>query len=281
MEYLTVTEVRDEFGEQVAEKSDAALLRNIDRLAGVLEDNLGHSFGRAAVAQSTDPAHTVAVSATELTIGGDTYAFSTFPTLGDLETAVNGAGDSYSLTLNPKVATNTPSALLKPFAAVSCGSDYTARRILDISALYILTNGMGTSHVYIPLPIANIVSIYEDATALTGTDFCALTGDTWIVRKGCGCSSCSCRHGFGHWSCDYPGNVAITYRPKWWLTVPAAIKTALLEAFSAQGGFSPLASESFGGSYSYSRNQALAWSWQDILRGPLVRAYTVRMRPVL
>ena len=46
MEYLTVSEVRARFGEEISELTDEAVLRRIDDLVAYLEEQLGHGTWR-------------------------------------------------------------------------------------------------------------------------------------------------------------------------------------------------------------------------------------------
>jgi hypothetical protein len=273
MEYLTVALVRETFGDRVSEMTDVAILRSIDRLSGVLEDQLGHTFGRAAVVTSTDAADTVEVTATGLTIGGTTYLFADYPTLADLETAVNAAAHTYSMTIFPRIAPATPSTLLKPLTAIACGPDYLARKILDITAFYYQTVG-GTSHIFLPLPIAASLTITENGVLLASTAYSTMYNTTWVIRKLCACTSTFCSHQRGKWSCY--GNIVVTYLPRWWRIVPAAVQAALLAAFASMNAVGHMASESFGGAYSYSRNQVAAVPWIENLRDSSLRPYIVR-----
>ena len=49
VEYLTVSDVRAEFGDDVADDTDSAIQRRIDQMVGLLEDKLGHTFNRRIV----------------------------------------------------------------------------------------------------------------------------------------------------------------------------------------------------------------------------------------
>lgn len=280
VEYLSVADVRAEFGDDVTALTDAQIQRKIDRLVAGVEDALGHTFGRALVARSTG-ADTVAVTATKLTIGGTDYTFATYPLLRQLVAAVNAAGATYSLEILPQVNPNTPSALLVTQTAVACGPDFEDRVVLCLSALWVQAHGDNSGYAFLPLPLASIVTVYENAATVAATGYWATAGENWIIKKLCGCASTStCYHPRGRWSNSYPGNVEVTYVPQWWGRVPASITAALLGAFESQAGLGPIQSESFG-EYSYSRgarNQAQL-SPAEILGGATIRQYQIRFHP--
>lgn len=278
LEYLSIADVRAEFGDTVAAMTDAQVQRKIDRLAAALEDALGHTFGRALVARSTG-ADTVAVTATKLTIGGTDYAFADYPTIYTLATAVNAAGATYSLEILPQVYADTPSTLLSTRDAAVCGPDYEDRVILCASAMYAVFSGDGTSHVFLPLPPAAVLSAVENGVTLASTGYWWKPGDPWIIKKACGCSTATCSHARGHWSAAYPNNIAVTFVPQWWGRVPAALNGLLLEAFESQAGLGPMRSESFGGQYSYSRAARAVQTPWDTLGGSVTRQYAVRFAP--
>lgn len=275
-EYITVADVRAEYGDDVADMTDSAIQRKLDRLVGYLEDQLGHTFGRALIARSTG-SDVVSVSATALTIGGDAYLFATYPTLQELVVAVNAAGDTYSLQLLPHVRNNTPSTLLKAFSGASCGPDYEDRVVLCIEALFCHLTGKRESHLFLPLPLASVTTVIQDLITLTTADYYATPGDAWLIRKSCGCV-CECGHAYGKWSAAYPGNIGVVYVPAYWGHAPAALQAELLEAFSAQSGLAPFERESFG-DYSYSRGTAKVSTWQEILGGGSARMYAVKFQP--
>lgn len=280
LEYLDVDAVRAEFGEDVELWSDAQIQRKIDRLAAGLEDALGHTFGRGLVARSSTT-DTVAVTATGIVIGGATYLFATYVTLGEIVAAVNAAGDTYSLEILPQVNPSTPSDLLSVRAAVACGPDYEDRAVLCLSAMYVQAHGDGSSYAFLPLPLASVTEVVENGTALDATGYWATAGENWIIKKLCGCATASsCYHPRGRWSNSYPANIAVTYVPQWWGRVPASLQAVMLDAFESQSALGPMQSESFGGAYSYSRagRQAAANPW-DVLTGGLVRQYQVRFQP--
>lgn len=279
MEYLTVDEIRDEFGDDVGLLTDAQLLRPLDRLSAHLEDNLGHTFGRAATVASSG-ADTVQVTAAALVVGGDTYLFADYATLGALETAVAAAAGTYSMTLLPQVRPDTPSTLLKAMGPLACGPTYDLRRTLDITALWLKCSGKHESHLFLPLPLRSVTGVEENAIALASTYYWAVPGETWLIRKLCTCDTTTCRHPRGKWSAMYPGNIEVTYVPSWWNTAPGPVKAALLEAFGTQSGVGggALESESFG-EYSYRRSTARQDTWQESLGGVALRPYVVRSLP--
>lgn len=277
MEYLTVEDLRAEFGDDVATMSDAQLLRRLDRLSSQLEDALGHSFGRALQVISSG-ADTAAVSATALTIGGDAYDFATYPTLSSLVSAINSAGDTYSAELLPRVNAQTPSTLLKAQPAVACGPTYDHRSILCVTALYLQLSGDRSAYLFLPLPLDSASAVTENGLALATTDYWAVPGEPWLIRKRCGCMATSCNHPKGRWPASYPGNITVTYAPQCWISIPGTIKQALMLAFASDAGLAPLESESFG-EYSYRRGTARVDQAADILGGSMTRRYATRYHP--
>lgn len=274
--YLTVADVRAEFGDDVADDTDSAIQRRIDQMVGLLEDKLGHTFGRALIARST-ATDNVIVTTTELTIGGDSYAFATYATLAELVAAVNAAGDSYSLELLPRMRDDTPSTYLKPLSGAVCGPAYENRVVLCATKLYARLSGKRQSHLFLPLSLSSVYALVEDGVALTNSYYWAIPGDAWLIRKACSCVS-SCSHVRGLWSNAYPGNIALGYTPQIWGRVPSALTGILLEAFSAKSGLAPFRKENFG-DYAYERATTDVASWGDILGGSEVRRYAVRFHP--
>ena len=277
LEYLTVTELRAEFGDAVAGDSDAVLQRRIDTVVSFLETLLGQTFGRGLIAQSTDTEN-VAVAADSLTIGGHTFAFATYPTLDELIYAVNSSGHGFSLTRLPQVRSDTPSTLLSFHATHACGPTYDKRVVLCLDALYCKLSGNCQSHLFLPLNLSSVVSVTENTLALTTTDYWAVPGESWLIRKLCASTTtCSCAPR-GHWSAYYPGNIAVTYAPQVWGQVPPVVSGQILEAYRARYDLSGLASESFG-EYKYTRNQPKAEPWQNVIGGNGVRQYGVKFQP--
>lgn len=276
-EWVTVDNVREEFGADVASQSDAQILRKLDRLAASLTEALGHGFGRALLATST-AADGVAVTATVLSIGGVDYAFATYPTLGSLVTAVNAAGGSYSIELWPTVNANTPSTLLALKSVAACGPTYDHRQVLCMTGLWVQASGDYTSHLFLPLSLTSVSAVTEDAAALLATYYWAVPGDTWLIRKACSCITNACRHPSGRWPATYPGNLTVSYVPQNWGNFPGSLRQILLDGFATQGGLTAVQSESFG-EYSYSRGAARVDTWQDTLSGSGVRRYATRFQP--
>jgi hypothetical protein len=278
-----VDDVRAEYGEDVEGMTDEQILRRIDRLVAYLEELVGHGFGRAAIARSTSPADTVQVTATSLIIGGATYLFSAYATLGLLVAAVNAAGGAYSIELLPHVDPSTPPDLLSVHAATVCGDSYEDRVVLCMSRLWVRSSGNCQSHLFLPLPLQTVSEVTEDGTTLDVLAYWAVAGESWLVRKLCDCdtSACTtCSHATGHWAGTYPGNIQVEYTPLWWNHPPASLGAALLEAFGAQAGVGDgsLQSETFG-EYSYRRAVGKVGSWQDMLGGNSARQYGVRFAP--
>jgi len=274
-EYLTVEAVRAEYDEDVEDRTDAALQRQIDQMSAYLEDQIGHTFGRALIARSIGNDQ-VLVTANNLQIGGDTYTFVDYPTLFSLVTAVNLASADYQLELFPQVRGDTPSTLLKTHTLTACGPDYVNRVVLCISAMFTLRSG-GQSHCFLPLDLAIVNSVGENGTLLSASDYYAVPGESWIIRRSCGCDVFTCGH-HGRWSCAYPGNIGVIFMPVLWAGVPGSISAAMLDAFSARAGLSPYQSEQFG-DYSYKRLQSIVPTWQDQLGGSSVRRYSVKFQP--
>jgi hypothetical protein len=277
LEYLTVADLRAEFGDALAADSDAVLLRRLDAISSHLETLLGQTFGRGLIAQST-ATENVEVSADHLVIGGHTFSFVSYPTLDELIYAVNTAGHAFRLTRLPQVRSDTPSTLLSIHGAQSCGPTYDQRVVLCLDALYCKFSGKGQSHAFLPLNLASVVSVTENTLALTALDYWAVAGENWLIRKSCGClSACSCG-ARSAWSCSYPGNLEVTYVPEVWGQVPPVIANQLLESYRARYDLGALASESFG-EYKYTRSQPKAESWQNLLGGNGVRQYGVKFQP--
>lgn len=277
LEYLTVTDLRAEFGDAVAADSDAVLQKRIDTVVSFLETLLGQTFGRGLIAQST-ATENVEVSADHIVLGGHTFSFVTYPTLDELIYAVNTAGHGFSLTRLPQVRADTPSTLLSLHAAHACGPTYDKRVVLCLDALYCKLTGSGNSHAFLPLPISSVSAVTENTLALTTSDYRAVPGECWLTRKTCSCTSfCGC-HQYGVWSCAYPGNVEVTYVPNVWGQVPPIVSGQILEAYRARYDLSGLTSESFG-EYKYTRSQPKAEPWQNIIGGNGVRQYGVQFQP--
>jgi hypothetical protein len=223
----------------------------------------------------------VSVSADRLTIGpagsGTDYLFATYTTLSALVDAIADAGAAYTAELLPSARPDLPSTYLKPKAAAAIGPTYDKRVHLDVSALWITADG-GRTHVFVPLPIRDVLAVSEDGVALASTDYQWVTGNTWLIRRRCGCAASACSHPAGRWSAHCRNNVQVVYRPMFWGTAPAEVKAVLLEAFGAATGQGPIASESFG-DYGYTKKLPNARSWQELLAGSVVRSYGVRFHP--
>jgi hypothetical protein len=277
--YLTIDDVRDEFGDDVDSMTDAQIQRRIDRMVAFLEGELGHTFGRALIARSS-VAETVQVTATGVVIGGDTYLFATYVTLGALVAAINGAADTYRVELLSAVAPDTPSDLLSLLAATACGPDAEDRVVLCLSALWVRLSGDGSSELFVPLPVGSVTEVVENNVTLDDTAYWAVPGESWLTRKLCGCADVgSCVHPTGRWSNRYPGNITVTYVPGWWIGgPPATLQATLLEAFESASGLGPLEAESFG-EYSYRRGSRQVESWREVLGGVAVRQYVIRWAP--
>lgn len=277
LEYLSVADVRTEFGDDVAEMTDAQIQRRIDRLAASLEETLGHTFGRAMVARST-ASHTVQVTATALIFNATSYLFADNPTLWDLCQSVEAAGQAYSLEILPQIDPATPSTLLKTMGPAVCGPNLENRAVLCISAMYVKLTGSGNSHAFLPLPLTAVASITENGLTLTASDYWAVPGELWLTRKLCGCATNGCRHPHGRWSNAYPGNLAVTYVPRFWGRVPQVLTGPMLDAFKLEAGFGLLESESFG-EYSYRKAAKTMTTPWEALSGGQTRMYSVSFHP--
>jgi hypothetical protein len=277
LEYLTIADLRAEFGDALAADSDAALQKRLDALTSHLETILGQTFGRGLIAQST-ATENVEVAADNLVIGGHTFSFASYPTLDELIYAVNTAGHAFRLTRLPQVRSDTPSTLLSLHGAQSCGPTYDKRVVLCLDALYCKLTGKCSSHAFLPLNLAGVVTVTENALALTILDYWAVPGDSWLIRKACGClSACSCG-ARGAWASSYPGNLTVSFVPEVWGQVPPVVADQVLEAYRARYDLGALASESFG-EYKYTRKLPESQSWQNLLGGNGVRQYGVKFQP--
>lgn len=279
LEYVSIAAVRDEFGDDVVDMTDAAIQRKIDRLSAYLEDQLGHTFGRAMVARSTSATDTVEVTAAALVIGGHTYDFATYTTLAALEAAINGAGHEFSVELLPKVNPGTPSDCLATHVATACGDGAEDRVLLCLSRMYLNLSGSGESHLFLPLPLASVTEVVENAATLAATAYWAVPGDAWLIRKLCTCNTTDCVHPRGTWSARYPGNITLEYTPQAWLGgVPSSVSAAMLEAFESLANVGPFESENFG-EYSYKRGTRQVNGWRDVLGSGALRMYGMRYHP--
>jgi hypothetical protein len=276
-EYTTVEEIRDEFGQDVVSVSDSALLRRADRVIDLLEQQLGHTFGRAFLVRSTGN-DTVGVTGTGVLIGGDTYLFADYPTLGALADAINGAGKTYAVYLRSDCNPHTPSALLNPMTAEACGPTYDKRVALCVSAMYLQLSGEGSSHIFLPLKLSSVVSVYENGVLQAADTYYAIPGDSWIVRRSDGCLDDF--SGGSRWSNRYPGNIEVTYVPQLWLggAIPLALSDIILSAMRSVQGLQPFESETFG-EYSYRRPSLSPHEITDIIGGQQIRPFAVKWMP--
>jgi len=275
-EWVTVDDVRGELGDDVAGRTNAQILTRVDGLATDLTNSLGHGFGRCLIINST-VAGTVVVTGSELSVGGVNYAFAEYPTLGLLVSAVNSSAGTYDAELWPSIDVNTPSRLLSVQSSIVCGPTYEFRCVLSMSAAWVCAFGNNESHVFLPLPLASVLSVTENGTLLSNTQYRAVTGDRWIVRRSCTCLN-ACRHR-GRWSCAYDGNIAVEYVPQvWGGRLPASLHQVLLESFSSREGIASMDSEGFFG-FSYTSSRPKTPPWQDVLSSSAVRRYAVRYAP--
>lgn len=277
VEYLTIDEVRLEFGSEVEDDSDASIQWRIDSLSAYLEDQLGHAFCRALVVNSTG-ADTVTVTTTAVVLTGVTYAFADYPTLQDLVTAVTADG-SIDIELLPMVRPDTPSSLLAARAVANCGPTRDVRQVLDLSARYEVLTGSWQSHIFLRLPVATVSAVTQNGETLATTDYWLQMGKPWLVRRSCACiTSCSCP--YGQWSGRYPDNIAVTYIPLWFARPPSVLRGVLLQAYGTRHAVGPsnLQSESFG-EYSYRRATEKVANWQDTLSDRTVARYAVQFHP--
>ena len=276
-EYVTVEEIRDEFGQDVAAVSDSSLLRRADRLVDLLEQQLGHTFGRAFLVRSTAE-DTVAVTATGILIGGDGYAFDEYDTLGAMASAINGAGKSYAAWLRPECDPNTPSTLLNPVVAGFCGPTYDKRMALCLSSMYLRLSGGASSHIFLPLKLSTVGQVFENELLLSATQYYAVPGDSWLIRRLDNTSGYCI--GDGRWSNRYPGNIQLHYVPQIWAggAIPLALSDAVLTAMRSVHGLQPFESETFG-EYSYRRPSLPPREIVDIIGGPQIRPFAIQWQP--
>ena len=253
-ELATVADVRARFGTDTDELTDAGIRADLDRMQSSLEAALGHGFGRVAWLWAMTTVQ-VQITATKLTIAGTDYAFATYTTLADLALALVNAG--YYMELAPHVRPDTPSTLLRTLALSTCGPTIDKRVALTTSALYYRATG-GESHLFLPLPVASVVSVVETGTTLTSSNYWTQLGQPWLIRKACACSGDDCFHNTGRWN-----------------NPPAAAGAVLLDAFGAARGFTLMQSENFL-SYSYTRSIPEALRWEQIVAGAGLRPYQVR-----
>lgn len=280
--YATIADVQAAYGDDVAEMTDAQIQRRLDALAAELEAALGHTFGRAAIVSSTATS-ALEVTATGVSLGGDSYLFADYATLGSLAAAINAAGEAYSIDLLPQINPVTPSTYLKTLAATTAGPDYEDRKVLCVSNLVFQATGDNSSTLFLPLPLSSVTVISENGENLETTAYWAVAGEPWVTRKLCACASTTtCYHPRGRWSRRYPGNIAVAFVPIGWGRAPAVLRGMVVEAFGLQAGVGDgaLQSESFGGAYSYSRRTgSVNGTWQDALNGATVRQFAIRFMP--
>ncbi len=274
MEYVTIADARAQYGDLLADRTDDALQRLLDRFAAIMEDGLGHTFGRALIARSTDPTHTVEIAADRLTIGGDAYPFDDYPTLYALSAAANGAGQAYALDLLPQISSDTPSTSLVAVPARACGGGYAARQALDVAHLFHRAAARATSTIFLPLPIQTVSQVVENGAILDSSAYWATPGDLTLIRKACACAQMSgCSHDYGRWRGD---TVTVLYTPRHWRNPPAICASAILEALGASLGLGALESESFG-PHSYRRKLPDPVAWQHALSDAGLRPYAARL----
>ncbi len=262
---LTAQEVREAYGELVADKSDAALQRACDRLGDTLAGLLGHGFGAALRLWAEGEADaTVEVWGGEVVLGSRTIDLVYFPTLGQLAEVIRAHGYAVDLLVDPA----TPSALLRQHGEVVCGPAYDRRVVLWATAHWTRLRPSGQTLLFLPYPLVEVASVTAGGAPVA---YAARPGESWLERRPFGArwDSVACRDG------DYE----VVYTPRYWGSVPAEVTAALLEAFGAQQGVAPLEAENFGGgAYSYRRGGAPAIAWQQTL-GNLARRYGARYHP--
>ena len=261
MEYITVAELRDEFGDDVAEMSDAAIARIVDRLTSYLEGQLGHTFGRAIIVSTAPSDDTVEVTASKLRVGTVDFPFADYATLWQLVEAVRTA-TAYQVQLLPQIPPSTPSSLLSVLASTPCGPGYADRQVLMLSAMWTQIPNRRQIVLFLPLPIVQVEQVVEGSTILDSTMYSWTAGDSWIICPRV--SSCCLQF-------------AVTFVPSWWGS-PQLLAFAVADAFTDAQGLSPLDSESFGSGYSYRRATSQG-GWMGSLGGAAVRPYAVRLRP--
>ena len=173
---------------------------------------------------------------------------------------------------------DTPSTLLSIHAAHACGPTYDKRVTLCLDSLYCKLSGKAATHLFLPLNLSSVSEVVENAITLATTDYWAVAGENWLIRRACGCTGVCCCGMRSYWPNSYPGNIAVTYLPQMWAQPPAVLASVLLEAYGARYDLGAMQSESFG-EYKYTRQSGKAQGWQEILGGSSVRQYTVKFQP--
>jgi hypothetical protein len=261
-EWVTVTEARARYGEDIEDVADADLRRELDQITAAIEDLLGHAFGRAAIVSST-AAETVEVTAVALIIGVDTYTLADYDTLLELEVDVNATAGDHEMELLAGVNPSMPTSFLRVMAAATCGPTYDLRQVLSVSHSYYQTTG-GESHVFLPLALYSVNSIAESGTVLASTNYWAQVGKPYVIKKYCECSGTGCEHPIGRWKATYPGNMIVIYRPVYWLRIPGSLQAAVMNAFGIARDLGGFTGEKFL-SYSYTRSGQPSMTWQQSL----------------
>jgi len=272
-EWVTVAEARSRYGDDIEDITNADLRRELDNMTAAMEDLLGHTFGRAAIMQSS-AADTVEVTALALIVGGDTYTLTDYDTLLELEIAVNAGGGDYQMELLAGVRLDMPTSFLREFTATACGPTYDLRQVLSISHTYYKATG-GESHVFLPLPLYSVNSITESGTVLATTAYWAQVGKSYVIKKYCTCVDDACQHPRGRWKQTYPDNLIIIYRPVYWLNIPASLQAAVLQAYGISRDVGGYTSEKFL-SYSYSRQGQPAMTVSQALTQSGIERYQVK-----
>lgn len=241
MEYVTVDELRNELGDDLDGVSDEVILSSLDNLSDALENLLGHGFGRVARVWS-DQAQQARVSTVGVEIGGDTYLFADYPTIGELEDEVAASGHDYYFQRLPTVSPDLPSNLLKPMALRDVGPGYGYRATIDSVALREVKTGDYKTHLFLMLDIRSITSITENGLVVKATTYDFTRN---YVRRGVCGNTCS-----GVWSGRYMNGIVVIYRPLYWGMIPGEAKRELIKAFKDEKSSGNFSAESFL-DYSY------------------------------
>jgi len=243
LEYLTVDDLRDEFGEDIEVVSDGSLQRLIDGLTDAVEDKLGHGFGRALRIWSRVDEQLRAYS-DRISIGLDGFGYDDYPTLGDLIDVISDG--TREIELLGHTSADQPSDHLKTLESVDIGTSYDKRVTLSLKSWQTTTYGKGETHIFLPLNIREVVEILENGV-LVSSDYYYYT-KSWVVKKRC--SGCS-----GYWSpCNCAtGNIVVDFKPSCWGSIPAVARSYLLDILRERLGTAPMEHESFI-DYAYTRH---------------------------
>lgn len=220
--YPTVVDIRSNFGERVQDMSDASIEALISQMLSLLEEAMGHSFGRC-IALRLGSGTVVEVTTTGLQVGADTYSFVDYPTLAAMYDAV---AQDYSFDTVVHVDADTPSTYLTPLAAtVSNGIDAIS---LFVSAMrYVIQGPLTRSHIFVPLPVSELLTVERNGVSVDSGSFTVIRGKSWILQRR---TFGAPQYGF---CLSTAYNSAITFRPQHWIGYPKSIWRVFYDLFAA------------------------------------------------